>query len=50
MKDINNFIKDIGEYRKEWIHRISGGAKPYFEKSPNEPDSNLRIMLPMDQK
>lgn len=48
--DRSTLVKEIEEYRNEWIHRISGGAKLYSDKSPEEPDANIRMMIPIYPK
>lgn len=42
------FIAKLERYRKEWIHRHTGGAQIYSDKSLSEPDAHIQIMVPID--
>ncbi len=42
------FITKLESYRQEWIHRLTGGANIYNDKSPSEPDANVQIMVPIN--
>lgn len=42
------FIKKLECYRQEWIHRLTGGANIYSDKSPSEPGANVQIMVPIN--
>ena len=42
------FIKKLESYRQEWIHRLTGGANIYSDRTPSEPDANVQIMVPIN--
>lgn len=42
------FISKLESYRQEWIHRLTGGAAIYSDKSPSEPDAKIEIMVPVN--
>lgn len=42
------FVAKVGSYRQEWIHRLTGGASIYSNKSPSEPDAEFQIMVPIN--
>jgi hypothetical protein len=42
------FIERLEVYRQEWIHRLTGGASIYSDKSPSEPDAQIQIMVPIN--
>lgn len=42
------FIEKLEKYRQFWIHRISGGARIFSNKSPSEPDAKIEIGVPIN--
>ncbi len=50
---INNhgeFICRLKDYRKEWIHRLTGGANIFSDKIPSDPTCSTEIAVPIDPK
>lgn len=42
------FITKLENYRQEWIHRLTGGASLYSNKSPSDIDAEIQIMVPIN--
>ncbi|WP_419891590.1 hypothetical protein [Paenibacillus xylanexedens] len=42
------FLKELNNFRMEWIHRLSGGADVFADASPSETNSNMQICVPID--
>jgi hypothetical protein len=42
------FIAKLKSYRQEWIHRLSGGALVFSDKSSSEPGAKIEIMVPIN--
>lgn len=42
------FVFKLEAYRQEWIHRLSGGAQVYSDKSPSDPNAKIEIMVPIN--
>lgn len=44
----NAFITKLENYRQEWIHRLTGGARIFSDKSPSDTDAQFQIMVPIN--
>jgi hypothetical protein len=44
------FINALKDYRKEWIHRLTGGANMFSDKIPSDPTCHTEIAVPIDPK
>ena len=42
------FIGKLENFRKEWIHRLAGGAQIFSDKVPSEPNARIQIMVPIN--
>ncbi|WP_161884040.1 hypothetical protein [Deinococcus alpinitundrae] len=44
----NPYIQRISAYRDEWVHRVSGGARTYSDRAPDDPAAVPRILVPLN--
>lgn len=41
------FILRLNDYRMAWLHRVSGGALMFSDRSPQDPEAKQSIMVPL---
>jgi hypothetical protein len=42
------YFAKLDNYRKHWIHSLTGGAVMYCDKNPGLPDARTEMMVPID--
>lgn len=48
LADADAFIQRLNNYRMEWLHRMSGGAMLFCNVSPDDPNFDPAILVPLD--
>jgi hypothetical protein len=44
----DQFIKELHNFRMEWIHRLTGGAQIYSDKAPDDPTAKICLAVPIN--
>jgi hypothetical protein len=50
IEEHQEFLAELENYRQEWIHRLSGGAEVFSDKSPMDSDAKIEIAVPINPR